>query len=198
MASDIIARADAFSEKAEELADKGHLLRAAENFGLAAEAARALGEDNLVLLNMRLRQGNMLGCFALAPDAAAVDPRIRAAHRAESIALLSDAVAALGRRRAAGTLLEGKCGAAEEAWRAADFRRLNPDCPAAEAASVGALVGYDKFLQAAAMASIVLSRARAFAAECSSAQVHSFSQHVLHAVELMQQPRHHSDAPMNM
>ena len=64
MSSDILTRVHVLSEKAEELAQKGHLLRAAENFGRAAEVARALGEDNLVTLHMELRRSNMLGAYA--------------------------------------------------------------------------------------------------------------------------------------
>ena len=121
MLSDVLARVEAFAGKADELARKGHLLRAAENFGRAAEAARALGADNLVALYMLMRQGNMLIAFATARDAANANPCILAAHRAESIALLSCVLATLERRRAAGTLLEGKCAAAEEAWRSASW-----------------------------------------------------------------------------
>ena len=57
MSSDLIARVQALHDKAEELADKGHLLRAAENYVLAAEVARSLGPDNLVSVYMLLRQG---------------------------------------------------------------------------------------------------------------------------------------------
>ena len=37
-----------------------------------------------------------------------------------------------------------------------------------------------------------------FAAECTDTQLHSFVQLVVHAAELMQQPRSHSDAPLNI
>ena len=50
MSSGVFARVQALNEKAAELLDKGHLLRAAENFGLAAETARPLREDNFVSL----------------------------------------------------------------------------------------------------------------------------------------------------
>ena len=89
--SDVIARARMFYCRAEELADKGHLLRAAENYGRGAEAASALGPDNLVALDFKLRQGNMLCCFATAPESAPVDPRVLEAYRAECIALYSGA-----------------------------------------------------------------------------------------------------------
>ena len=197
MSSDLIARVQALHDKAEELADKGHLLRAAENFGRATEAARALGADNLVMLLLQLRRGNMLGSLVTARDAATVDPRILAAHRAEFIALHAGVVQALERRRLAGTLEDGKCAAAEEAWRSSEIQHLT-GCTAAVANSLAGLVGYDKFMQAATISSNVLARARLFAAECSSAQFLSFAQHVVHAVELMQQPRRHGDRATDM
>ena len=114
MSSDILARIDAFAQKAYELCKKGHLLRAAENFGRAAEAARPIGADNLVALCMLLRQGDMLGAYATSAPNATADPHMFAAHRAQAVAFISAAVAALERRRVAGTLLEGKCAIAEE------------------------------------------------------------------------------------
>ena len=66
----------------------------------------------------------------------------------------------------AGTLLEGKCTAAEEAWRA---ERLLFDgaTDVAAVASYAALVGYEQFMRAAANAAHLLACARAFRAECS-------------------------------
>ena len=113
MSADVLKRVEAIIDKAEELGDKGHALRAADYFSRAAEAARALGEDNLVEVHLYMRRGNQLAAFATAPGAASADPCILAAHRAESVALLSGAIAALERRRVAGTLLEGKCAIAE-------------------------------------------------------------------------------------
>ena len=193
MSSDVIATVDTLYRKADELCTKGHLLRAAENFGRAAEAARPLGADNLVALFMQLRKGSLLGVWVTAPEAAT---RILAAHRAEFIALLVGAVAALERRRAAGTLLEGKCTAAEEAWRASAIPRENVNLPVGLAAGLAALFGYDVLLHAAAYALKVLLCPPMFAAECSGAQLQSFAQHVVRAAELMQQPRRHDDVPL--
>ena len=198
MSSDVLARVDAFYEKADELAVKGHLLRAAENFGRAAEAARALGEDNLVAVHLQLRQSNLVGTFSIVAPDDTTEPHVRAAHRAQCVTLLSGAVAALERRRQAGTLLEGKCAAAEEAWRVLDILRLNPGCTAAEASSWAALVGYEELLRAGKSASEVLARAHEFAAACSAAQLHAFAQHAAHAAEAMQQPRRHGDVPMDI
>ena len=188
MSLDTLACVNVFYCKADDLCHKGHLLRAAENFSRAADAARAsLGADNLVTLQMLLQKSNMLGGFAAAASkAATADPRILAAHRAECIALLSGAVEALERRRVAGTLLEGKCSAVEEAWRASDVQRVSPNCTAASTASIAALIGYEKFIHAGTLASDVLACAQRFAAECSAARFLSFAQCAVHAAELMQ------------
>ena len=199
MSSDVTALVLALSDKADELCDKGHLLRAAENYGRAAEAARALGADNLVEVCMLLQQSNMSYCYvSSASDATTADPNLVAAHRAACIALLSGAAMALERRRAAGTLLEGKCTAAEAVWRTSVVQRCNDDLPATQAASWGTLCGYEMFLRAAASALNVLARARMFAAECSDAQFQLFAQLVVHAGKLMQRPRRHGDVGMNV
>ena len=199
MSSDVVARMHAFTMKAEKLGRNGHMLRAAENYGRAAEAARPLGADNLATLSLSLQQGNMLSCYAAIPeDFSAVDARTRTAHRTEFIAMLSGAVEALERRRVAGTLLEGKCTAAEEAWQAGVLQQLS-GCTAA-AAAMASLIGYEVFYRAAAIASEVLARAQLFAPLCSDAyaQFLSFVQHVVHAAELMQQPRRHGFVTMEM
>ena len=197
MSSDVVARVDSFYNKAEELADKGHLLRAAENYGRAAEAARALGEDNLVTLHMQVLQGNVQCCFVTA-HVATVDPCVLArANRSECITLLSGAIAALERRWVGDTLLEGKCAAAEEAWHAHQLQQWDANMPVAEAASRAALVGYEAFVRTAALASQVLARPNTFAAECSYAQLQSFAQHVVNAMELMQQPRRHGNVALD-
>ena len=190
---DVIARVLALAARADELAKIGHVLRSAEKYGRAAEAARPLGADNLVALEMQLYEGNKHAVFAAASDGA---PSTRAAHRAQFVALLSAAVAALERRRVAGTLLEGECAAAEEAWHAGALQQGNARTPAAAAVSWAALVGYDTFMRAASDASLVLARAREFTAECSAAQLHSFAEHVVHAAAMMQQPRRLGHVPM--
>ena len=146
MWSDTLGRVQALGDKAEELCNKGYILRAAENFGRAADAARALGEDNLVGVRMQLRRSNMLSGYAGAPSVAnTVDPRVLAAHRGECIALVSSALAALERRRVADTLLEGKCAAVEEAWYANTFQQHAHNLPAAMLARTVTLVGYEEF-----------------------------------------------------
>ena len=199
MSSELFTRIEALTTKAGELVDKGHLLRAAEYYVRAAEAAQPLGEDNLVALHMRLQQSNLVGASATAAvDAATADPRVEAAHRTECIALISGAVAALERRRAAGTLLAGKCAVAEEVWCARQYKLADPRMQTARAAGWGALVGHDQFLRAAKNTLEVLARARWYAAECSAAQFQSFAQHAVLAAELMQQPRRNGDVAMHV
>ena len=193
MSSDVIARVLALGNKADELADKGHLLRAAEYYGRGAEAARALGADNLVAVRMLLLQGEMVCIYAAnAPDAVA-DSRKHAARRAESVAHFSGAVKALERRRVADTLLEGKCSAAEVAWRAGCLQEMNTGMSAARARSLAVLVGYEVMLMAATRVLDVLANEFLFAVECSDTQFQSFAEHVVLAAELMQQPRHLGD-----
>jgi len=141
MSSEDLARVTALYLKADELEAKGHLLRAADYYGRAADAARAPfpEPDNLVAVNLQRCQTGMLLGYLSTVDDATVDPQITAAQRADSVALLSAVVDALERRRVAGTLLEGKCTAAEEAWYAA---RLSASAGrAALAASQAKLVG---------------------------------------------------------
>ena len=189
MSSDVIARVDAFARKADELTEKGHLLRAAEYFGRAAEAARVLGADNLVTVHILLRKCNLLGVWAWAALGATADPLVLAGYRAECTTLLSGAVETLERRRLAGTLLDGKCDAAEEAWQTAVLQRSIEDRRPAVVANLAALVGYEQFMRAAKNASEVLAGAVLYARECSDAQFQSFAQHVVHAADMVQQPR---------
>ena len=196
MLSDIIARVDELHLKAAELGDKGYLLRAAEIYGRAAEAARALGADNVAATSLRLSQGAMLATYATSAPDDTSEPRILAKHRAAYIALLSGAVETLARRRLTGTLLEGKCLAAEEAWFVFQMQRQSVKWPAAAAASWAKLVGYEQFLHAANTASLVLRFPCQFAAECSAKQHQSFAQHIVHAAALMQLPRFNGTVAM--
>jgi hypothetical protein len=114
-------------------------VRAAVYYGRAAEAACAQGADNLVQLDMQLEQANALLNYAVTAAEAASDPRIYVARSAECVALFSGAVEARERRRVAGTLLEGTCAAAEEAWQTTQIQRSNAHMTAGEAASAAAL-----------------------------------------------------------
>jgi len=189
MSSEVIARVQAFYRKALELSDKGHLLRAANYYGRAAEAARDLGPDNLVTVEMQQSQAAMLRNYV----GSVADPNtsnplyVIAAYRAECISLLSAVVAALERRRVAGTLLEGKCSAAEEAWYTAELRDAGHS--SASAAGWAPLVGYDTYLLVARNTLCLLANARSYAGECSATQFEAFAQHVAHAADLMPLPR---------
>ena len=190
MSADVLACVQTFFTKAEELVLKGHVLRAAENFGRAAEAAVALGADNLVTVEMQLRQGLYVLTYSYAaPDATSAQRGLILAYRTEYVALFSSAVEALELRRAAGTLLAGKCSAVEEAWCARQLRREHILRSAAETAGLAALAGYAQFVRAASLALNVLMLANMGYKECSEAQLLSFARHVVHAVELMLQPR---------
>ena len=190
MSSEVIARVLVFYRKATELADKGHMLRASENYGRAVEAARALGPDNLVVVGLQRNQATMMLNYAatVKNTKADVDPLAVAAHRADCVTLYSAAVATLERRRAAGTLLEGKCTAAEEAWYATQLREA-PQLSAADAAAWAPLVGYDVYLVNSESVSCLLANARSYAEECSASQFQAFAEFVAHAADLMQLPR---------
>lgn len=114
MSSEVIARVISFLRKGAELSLQDQL-RAAESYNLGFEAASALGADSLVALDMQLKQGNILGMYVNL-QATADSPRALSAHRARRVALHSTVVAALERRRVAGTLLEGACRPEDEAY----------------------------------------------------------------------------------
>jgi len=197
MSSAAFAQARAFYLKANELEDKGHLLRAAENYSRAAEAARALapGPDNVVALDMQRSQAHVLLSHALAVDNSTAEARlVVTSHRAESVALLSTVVAAVERRRMAGTLLEGRCTAAEETWDAAMV--TDAGLSADEVACCAKLVGYYTFLRAAFSSLVLLDNAWFFDEECSATQFEAFTQVVVHATDLIQLPRSHAATAM--
>ena len=146
----------------------------------------------------QLRQSAMLGGYAHEASEAGADPDDLASHRAECISLASAAVAALERRRVAGTLLDGKCSAAEVAWPADQIQHDNPRWSAAVASSLGALVGYEEFLHGGKIALHLVAFTDMFAEECSPPQLFAFVQHALRAAELMQQPRRHGDMALNI
>ena len=107
----------------------------------------------------------------------------------------------LSLRLTAGTLQDGKCTAAEEAWSAIEFQHFNYNSTAAQAAlktSWAALFGYEQFMRTTLYVLRVLSNASMFAAECSDTQFHSFAKHIVHAAELMQQPRRHGNVGMGV
>ena len=193
MSSDDIARMRALVNKADELFDKGHIVRCAEYFGRAAEATRALGADNLVTASLLVQQAHLMAVYALSRSGPRGEPTsAHSALRAESVSLFAAAVATLERRRVAGTLLEGKCAAAEEDWCACDLRSCDPHLADAAVRSRAPLFGYETFVDAAMNVMDVLEWARLFAGECSEAQLRCFAETVVQAAKLMQQPRRYN------
>ena len=192
MSSEAIARVLALFQKAEDLEDKGHLLRSAEYYSRAAEAARSLDprDDNFVTLDMQRRQAVVLGCYCadVLDSKAVVDLGLLASCRAKAVALFTAVTAALERRRLTDTLLEGKCTAAEEAWYYDAFLLTNDESSPAEAAGKQKLVGYHTYLYAASH--VFNLHTRTLERKCSATQLDSFAQLVVHAMDLMQQMRH--------
>ena len=192
--ADAVARARLLYRKAEDLDEKGHLLRSAEYFSRAEEAVRdaGFGADNLVTIEMQRGQAGVLLVYVTLADESTVNPQAFAAHRVNCLTQLSTVVAALERRRVAGTLLDGKCTAAEEAWEAASLL-IDRQYSAAEAASEAKLVGYNALLFCSLTIFGLLRNAKWLCdGECSSTQLQAFVEHVVHAADLMQQPRRHS------
>ena len=191
MSSELFDRALELRQKAAELEANGRMLRAADNFGQAAEAVRTLdpGPDNFAALELQLARACMFcNYMAVASELnVELDPAKFAEYRAESIALFSTVVAALERRRVAGTLLEGGCTATEEAWHAAVLRVGG--CPPAEVGRMQTLGGYHTFISAAMHVLDVLGNGAYFVHECSAMQLATFAQFVVHAMDLMQVPR---------
>ena len=186
------------AKKAKELSQKGHLLRAADYYGRVADAARVLGEDNLVLVSARLNKGAMLYsyCLLLITGAAPLGESSHcSAALAESIALISENVASLERRRLAGTLLEGKCTALEEAWFGGELLEHEEGLTSHETLSMVKLVGYEQFLRTATSVAPFFSTALHYHA-VSDAQSQQFVRHFVQAVELMQLPRRNTVNPL--
>lgn len=148
----------ALARKAKELDAKGHVLRAVENYGRAADAARTLdpGDDNFARLDMLHCQAEALLRHSANLFNMKVDLSTSAASFAESVGLHMTVAVALERRRVAGTLLEGKCTAAEEAFWTAWLQHFAVGC---EEADFRKLFGYETFISSATSTMAVLSNA---------------------------------------
>jgi hypothetical protein len=110
----------ALSNKGNELVMKGHNARAAEKFRLAAdEAEKALRfPDCLVTCALRFQQLDSLVSHAMLSVVKPADADD--ALREALLRLLPSAVAVLERRKAAGTLLPGRCRPVEETYHMAE------------------------------------------------------------------------------
>ena len=183
MERDILERVHSFvtQARAVELLQN---LRAAELYGGAYEAARALGEDNLVAVNAQLRQAIALGTHVTCTLVNGGDSRGLAVHRASRVALFSAVVAALERRRRAGTLLGGACRPVEEAWHEV-LNRGGTGFPGFDfGPDDKKRVGYLLHIQTGTALSMMLQHAGVYAAECSTAQFLSFALHMATAADL--------------
>ena len=196
MSSQAMSLALALRKKAGELHEKGHLLRAAQLYARAAEAARSLdpGVDNFVTLHaLQLQASALFSHFsrtinnAVDADVDPEDPEALAACCAEIITLLTAVTAALERRRMAGTLLEGRCTAAEDAWYADNLRQCN-NLPSAVILGFRPLFGYMTFIAVAKLVLTVLLNAVVFAEKCHETQFESFTQFVVCAMDLITLP----------
>ena len=109
-----LSHVNALGDAALALERKGHFARAAEKYGAALDAARALGTqpDCLVVASLQLASVNVLTCIASGADSGA--------DRAAAVATLFEqqnaAIETLQRRLAADTLLAGSCRPYEVAW----------------------------------------------------------------------------------
>ena len=197
MSSEIISAVRVLRKKALELETKGHLLRAAEYYARASEAACALdpGADNFAALDMRRGQAAMLLIYCARAHRfdAALDPAGQAAHRAKAVALLTANAETLERRRVSGTLLAGKCTASEEkAWLAFMLDSGPPTQAPTRApvrTAVQALVGYCAYIESAHVSLDLLANSFFYSGECSATQFEALAQLVVCAMDLLQLPR---------
>jgi hypothetical protein len=196
-----LSRVIALTNMAGDLLDKGHVARAGDKYGQAADAAMALpdAEDSLILATSRLNQARMLIATAQPSDQAHRAPNADALDERAFCVLLPAAMAALDARRTAGTLMPGRCRAAEVTWRAAHLRYVSasshtleaPQMEAVHVAQIAQYVGYEAFSLAAHCALIALVdllRSR----QCSAAAAQRAERmlvFVASALELAAQPR---------
>ena len=129
--------------KANELNRKEHCARAAEKFGAAATAAKALGNEPDCLMTAYL-----LACEA---DFLKSHSRKPGLQREEALAALSQALQklrtvceTLQRRKAAGTFVVGACRPIEEAWFKAVFPHVD--------VRLAPFVGYSTYVVAGSVA----------------------------------------------
>jgi hypothetical protein len=126
---DVMASVVALSHKGALLSQKGHLVRAAEKFAAAATAAQSLQQpDCLIVTYMQMEELVVQYAQSSLPEnsvaaAAAADERM-------FCVLLPAVMAALQRRKAAGTLLGGACLAHEAAFMAEFQHQSRAPCSA--------------------------------------------------------------------
>jgi hypothetical protein len=160
MSAAALAAVSVPGRKACELSVKGRYARAAEKFADAAIAAQALGITDCLITAMlhvlecdvlkRLLHSQTLRVLPVAQQLAAL-------YRYHE--LMSKSISTLQRRRTAGTLLPGALLPLEEAWSGMWLKhRAELRLPHADQ-SAAAFLGYETFLYAGAVATIIDSRA---------------------------------------
>ncbi len=179
--------------KAFELQEKGHYVRAVEKSAAAIAAAQELAqEDCLVVAQLQLMKRTMLRGYEESPGVAA---EAASAAKEHGFELLLAAFATLERRKAADTLLAGKCRRwPEEEWYGhfLQHRMKLTKVPAyvpAELALFVTFVGYDAYLYAAAHAVYALS-VGLMSPSFDSLALARYAQYVVYAIDLFEQPRH--------
>ena len=153
MSSRDLSRVVALSCKALELQKKGHYARSMEKCAAAIAAAQELAqEDCLVVTHLQLLLNDSLLGYVRTPGVAA---EAGDAAERQGFQVLVAAIATLERRRAAGTLLAGKCRKwPEEEWyghvlQHRQFMVGHPVHTPEVLALLVPFVGYDAYLDAA-------------------------------------------------
>ena len=176
---------------------KGHFARALDKQQAAIAAAKALGNSPDCLITAALQLEKVRCSVLYAQFLKRQIPRSDAdADCSPAIDLLFITMEALGRRKAAGTLLPGSCRTLEVEWNALRHRSAIEEFSSDSAfrdrfVSDGApLIGYEAYLIAAAVAAtfIVGSAAPVSASEIDSSIV-QLLEFVTSAVNLMALPR---------
>ena len=172
--------------------EQGHFGRAADKFGAAIEAARALGpeagEDCLMVAALMLRQAEALKMHALITESLPDSDTVEALFFA-FCTLLPAAQGALLRRKAAGTLLGGTCRPHEVAWQAAFRKQVDKilGISTQDGAHMALNVGYDAFMLGAHGALSLLNST--VAGMLNDLQLAAHAAFVTDALKLMALPR---------
>ena len=175
-----LAAVVALDLKANELHLKHHHARCIEKRVAAVAAAQALGfEDCLITAFLQMILAGSCVTQALAPGV--TDAEVRNGGIGRASLLLRSVFPTLHRRKAAGTLLAGKCRPVEVAW----FTAKHIAACSPMTAWRTHLIGYDAYLYAAAVSLVVI-----MVAPFDNLELAQFA---LTAVDLMTRPREYSD-----
>ena len=162
-----MSRVIALARKGEELGMKGHDARAAEKFRLAAEEAEKVLPDPDCLVTCALRHEQISALLHHATASAVKPADADDAVREAFLRLLPPVMAALERRKAAGTLLPGSCRPVEEAYQMTVKRQnlelagITRALAVRDAAVLAPLVGVSTYIIAAACVTYMLVNSKA-------------------------------------